>query len=83
MLGDPVLASNVEMYRISVRQWVLTLPIPLRLLLASQPKLVAPALPVVHPVITRCSLRQAGLPPQQTDTGALSLIQPFGSTAPT
>ena len=53
---------------------MLTLPIPLRLLLASQPKLVAPALPFVHPVITRCSLRQAGLPPKQTDTDALSLI---------
>ena len=36
-----------------VRQWVLSLPIPLRLLLAAQPKLVTPVLQVVHSVITR------------------------------
>ena len=34
------------------RQWVLSLPIPPRLLLAAQPKLVTPALQVVHNVIT-------------------------------
>jgi len=36
-----------------VRQWVLSLPIPLRLLLAAKPKLVTPVLKVVHRVITR------------------------------
>ena len=36
--------------RVPVRQWVLSLPIPLRLLLAAQPKLVTPVLQVVHPV---------------------------------
>jgi len=81
MIGDPVLASNVEMYRISVPQWVLALPIPPCLPLTSQPKLVTPVLPVVQRVIARDSLRQARLPPQQADTGALSLIQRFGATA--
>ena len=38
---------------VPVRQWVLPLPIPLCLLLASQPKLVTPVLQVVHRVITR------------------------------
>ena len=38
---------------VPVRQWVLALPIPLRLLLAAQPKLVTPVLQVVHRVITR------------------------------
>ena len=38
---------------VPVRQWVLSLPIPLRLLLAAQPKLVTPVLQVVHRVITR------------------------------
>ena len=42
---------------VPVRQWVLigvmSLPIPLRLLLAAQPRLVTPALQVVHRVITR------------------------------
>ena len=39
--------------QVPVRQWVLSLPIPLRLLLAAQPKLVTPVLKVVHRVITR------------------------------
>ena len=64
-----------------MRQWVPALPIPLCLLLASQAKLVAPVLPVVQRVIARNSLRQARLPSQRANTGALSLIQRFGSTA--
>lgn len=39
--------------RLLVRQWVLSLPIALRLLLAAQPKSVTPVLQVVHRVITR------------------------------
>ena len=38
---------------VPVRQGVLSLPIPLRLLLAARPKLVTPVLQVVHRVITR------------------------------
>ena len=49
---------------VPVRQWVrvfqVWLPIPLRLLLAAQPKLVTPVLQVVHRAITRFLLDQAG-----------------------
>jgi hypothetical protein len=38
---------------VPVRQWVLSLPIPLRLLLAAQPELVTPVLQVVQRVLTR------------------------------
>ena len=38
---------------VPVRQWVLSLPIPLRVLLAAQPELVTPALHVVQRVLTR------------------------------
>jgi len=62
--------------RVPVRQWVLSLPIPLRLLLAAQPKLVTPVLQVVHRVITRFLLDQAGLKAEQADSGAVTLIQP-------
>lgn len=48
-----------------VRQWVLSLPIPLRLLLAAQPVLVTPVLQVVHRVITHYLLGQAGEPRPQ------------------
>ena len=66
---------------VPVRQWVLSLPIPLRLLLASQPELVTPVLQVVHRVITRFLLDQAGLKAEQADSGAVTLIQRFGSAA--
>jgi len=66
---------------VPVRQWVLSLPIPLRLLLAAQPKLVTPVLQVVHRAITRFLLDQAGLKAEQADSGAVTLIQRFGSAA--
>ena len=65
--------------QVPVRQWVLSLPISLRLLLAAQPKLVAPVLQVVHRVITRHLLGQAGLKADNADnadSGAVTLIQP-------
>ena len=68
--------------QVPVCQWVLSLPIPLRLLLAAQPKLVAPVLQVVHRVITRHLLGQAGLKADNADnadnadSGAVTLIQP-------
>ena len=64
-----------------MRQWVLSLPIPLRLLLAAQPKPVTPVLQVVHRVITRHLLGQAGLKAEEADSGAVTLIQRFGSAA--
>ena len=38
---------------VPVRQWVLSLPIPLRVLLAAQPELVTPVLQVVQRAVTR------------------------------
>ncbi len=67
--------------RVPVRQWVLSLPIPLRLLLAAQPVLVTPVLQVVHRVITRHLLDRTGLKADDADSGAVTLIQRFGSAA--
>jgi Putative transposase len=66
---------------VPVRQWVLSLPIPLRVLLAAQPKLLTPVLQVVHSVITRHLVVQAGLKADEADSGAVTLIQRFGSAA--
>ena len=60
---------------VPVRRWVLSLPIALRLLLAAQPLLVTAVLQVVHRVITRFLLDQAGLKAGQADSGAVTLIQ--------
>ena len=66
---------------VPVRQWVLSLPIPLRLLLAAQPGLVTPVLQVVQRVITRHLLNEAGLSADEGQGGAVTLIQRFGSAA--
>jgi hypothetical protein len=66
---------------VPVRQWVLSLPFQLRLLLAAQPKLVTLVLHVAHRVITRHLLGQAGLKSDEADSGAVTLIQRFGSAA--
>ncbi len=67
--------------RVPMRQWVLSFPIPLRLLLAAQPQVLTLVLQVVHRVITRFLLKQAGLKAGHADSGAVTLIQRFGSAA--
>ena len=49
--------------------------------LAAQPKRVTPVLQVVHRVITRQLLGQAGRKPDEADSGAVTLMQRFGSAA--
>jgi hypothetical protein len=66
---------------VPVRQWVLSLPIPLRVLLAAQPELVTPLLQVVQRVLTRHLLGAAGLKADEGQGGAVTLIQRFGSAA--
>jgi hypothetical protein len=56
---------------VPVRQWVLSLPIPLRLLLAAQPQLLAPLLQVIHRVIAAFLIKQAGFKLSRADTGAV------------
>ena len=67
--------------RVPVRQWVLSFPIPLRILFAAHPQLLTPLLRIVHRVITRFLLKQARLKHATADTGAVTLIQRFGSAA--
>jgi hypothetical protein len=38
--------------RVPVRQWVLSFPIPLRLLFAAHPELLTPVLRIVHQLIS-------------------------------
>jgi hypothetical protein len=65
--------------QVPVRQWVLSLPIPLRLLLAAQPELMTPVLQVVQRVLSRHLLEQAGLKAGEGDCGSVTLIQRFSS----
>jgi len=67
--------------RVPVRQWVLSLPIPLRYLLAAHPRLITPVLQVIHRAISTFLIKQAGLKRIEAQTGAITLIQRFGSAA--
>jgi hypothetical protein len=67
--------------RVPVRQWVLSLLIPLRYLLAAHPHLLTPVLQVIHRAISTFLIKQAGLKRSEAQTGAITLIQRFGSAA--
>ena len=67
--------------RVPVRQWVLSFPIPLRIVFAAHPELLAPVLQIIHRVIASFLIKQAGLKRSEADTGAVTLIQRFGSAA--
>ena len=59
--------------RVPVRQWVLSFPIPLRILFAAHPELLTPVLRIIHRVIAGFVLKQAGLKRTTADTGAVTL----------
>jgi hypothetical protein len=61
--------------KVPVRQWVPSLPIPLCVLLATQPELVTPALQVVQRVVARYLLEAAGLKADECNGGAVALTQ--------
>ena len=67
--------------RVPVRQWVLAFPIPLRVLFAAHPEVLTPVLRIVHRVISGFLLKQAGLQRAEAQSGAVTLIQRFGSAA--
>jgi ribosomal protein S27E len=62
-----------------IRQWVLSLPIPLRLLLARYPSELGKVLGIIHRAISTHIVNRAGFSNKQAKTGAVTLIQRFGS----
>ena len=69
------------MPQVPVRQWVVSCPIPLRHLFATQPQLLSPVLQVIHRALSTFVITHAGLTRKQAQTGAVTLIQRFGSAA--
>jgi len=61
-----------------MRQWVLSVPFPLRFLFASQPKVMGKALGIVYRTIATHLTRKAGFTKTTAHTGAVTLIQRFG-----
>jgi len=62
-----------------LRQWVLSLPFALRFLLATNPQLLTQVLGIVYRTISGDLLRAAGRTRSTAATGAVTLIQRFGS----
>jgi ribosomal protein S27E len=62
-----------------VRQWVLSFPYPLRFLFASRPETMGQVLGIVYRVIASHLIKKAGFTRQTARTGAVTLIQRFGS----
>jgi hypothetical protein len=63
-----------------IRQWVLSFPYPLRFLLANSPQVVSSLLCIVNRAISTHLIKKAGFNKTQAHTGAVTLIQRFGST---
>jgi hypothetical protein len=62
-----------------MRQWVLSVPFPLRLLFASNPKAITGVLGIVYRAISTHLAHKAGFRKPVAQTGAVTLIQHFGS----
>jgi len=61
-----------------MRQWVLSVPFPLRFLFASQPKIMGKALGIVYRTIATHLTHKAGYKNSTAHTGAVTLIQCIG-----
>jgi len=62
-----------------IRQWVLSVPFALRWLLSSEPQVLGRALGVVTRAISSFLIKKAGFNHKTAKTGAVTLIQRFGS----
>lgn len=62
-----------------MRQWVLSFPFQLRFLFASRPELMGKVLGIVYRAIASHLIKKAGLTQKTAKTGAVTLIQRFGS----
>jgi len=62
-----------------MRQWVLTFPYPLRFLFAARPAVMGKVLGLVYRTLSTHLIKQAGFTHQTAHTGAVTLIQRFGS----
>ena len=61
-----------------MRQWVLSVPFPLRFLFASRPAIMGRVLGIVYRTIATHLTRKAGYTKATAQTGAVTLIQRFG-----
>jgi hypothetical protein len=79
MADSAALLVDEILPRQPMRQSVLSLPFPLRFLFASKPHVMTRALAIVYRAIATHLLHKAGFTKPMAQTGAVTLIQRFGS----
>ena len=81
MAGTAAYLIDHILPRVAVRQWVLSFPIPLRSLFAVYPELLAPVLRILPRAIHTHLIQRTGVKRADAASGAITLIQRFGSAA--
>jgi len=79
MVDSAALLVDDILPRVPLRQWVLSVPFPLRFLFASHPQVMGKALGVVYRCIATHLIHKARLTHASAKTGAVTFIQRFGS----
>lgn len=79
MVESAALLVEEVLPHLPMRQWVLSVPYPLRFLFAREPKVMSKVLSIVYRTIASHLIRQAKLTRATAQTGAVTLIQRFGS----
>jgi hypothetical protein len=79
MVESAALLVDEILPHLPMRQWVLSVPFQLRFLFASQPQVMGRVLGIVYRAIETHLIHQAELTRDTSRTGAVTLIQRFGS----
>ena len=79
MVESAALLIDEILPRLPIRQWVLSVPYPLRFLFAREPKVMGKVLGIVYRTIAGHLIKRAGLTKVTAHTGAVTLVQRFGS----
>ena len=79
MVESVALLVDGVLRRLPMRQWVLSFPFQLRFLFASRPEVMGRILGIVYRAIETHFVQQAGCIRAEAKTGAVTLIQRFGS----
>ena len=79
MVESAALLVDEVLPRLPMRQWVLSVPFQLRFLFARNPQVMGRVLGIVYRAIETHLIHQARLTRAEAHTGAVTLIQRFGS----
>lgn len=80
MIESAALLVDHIIPRQPIRQWVLSVPFPLRFLFASKPAVMSKVLSIVYRAISSYIIKETGFKRKQAQTGAVTYIQRFGSS---